>query len=613
MDFHRWANDVRMLSDAIKVLQAEAESLGAPACERREWHELLQHKLLPQVLGEPLLVVAVVGGTNVGKSIVFNHLAGEVASGVSPLASKTRHPVCLAPPGFVDESALRKIFAGFELAAWQRAEDPWDEGETHRLFWRTGAAAPPRLLLLDTPDVDSDAVINWQRADIVRHAADVLVAVLTQQKYNDAAVKQFFRKAAEADKPVIVVFNQCDLHDDAPYWSHWLRTFVSETGASVELVYVLPHDRQAARELRLPFYFVGADGHAPPAEQTSLRDELAALRFDAIKLRTMRGALRRVVDEEHGLPAWLREIAHSAQELVAAGDSLRNATGLARVEWPSLPVELLIAEIQPWWDLRRGTWSRRVHGFYRVLGTGMTWPLRKAWQAYAGPSREPAELFAEQERHAIIEAIGRLFDELERLAQLGNERLRPRLQQLLGGRSRTQLLEHVLAEHQRLPAIDESYRQFLAARLDQWSRDNPLWTNVLHATDQLLAVARPALTVTLFVGGGALANEMLHQATTQVVTHTATQIATDAAFASGITAAGETVVGAAGKTLQQGLAQLMRQLDRGFTQQRAAWLVGFIQRELLGDLLAELDRGTTLVHGATIETIHAILRRWQSQ
>ncbi len=86
----------------------------------------------------------------------------------------------------------------------------------------------------------------------------MLVAVLTQQKYNDAAVKQFFRKAAAADKPVIVCFNQCDLEADREYWPQWLATFCDETGAQPELVYVAPYDRLAANELRLPFYEVGS-------------------------------------------------------------------------------------------------------------------------------------------------------------------------------------------------------------------------------------------------------------------------------------------------------------------------------------------------------------------
>ena len=65
----------------------------------------------------------------------------------------------------------------------------------------------PNLVILDTPDVDSDAPVNWQRADAVRQAADVLVAVLTQQKYNDAAVKQFPGvRFAVARNPVVERF-----------------------------------------------------------------------------------------------------------------------------------------------------------------------------------------------------------------------------------------------------------------------------------------------------------------------------------------------------------------------------------------------------------------------
>ena len=118
--------------------------------------------------------------------------------------------------------------------------DPLEESEEDRLFWRVGAHVPPRLLLIDAPDVDSDAVVNWRRARAIRESADVLISVLTQQKYNDAAVKQFFREAAEADKPVIVIFNQCDLKADRDYWPQWLTTFCAETGASPELVYVAP-------------------------------------------------------------------------------------------------------------------------------------------------------------------------------------------------------------------------------------------------------------------------------------------------------------------------------------------------------------------------------------
>ena len=133
--------------------------------------------------------------------------------------------MCLVPPQLADPSLLARLFEPFDLHAWHSPDDPLGDSSENRLFWRVGQTMPPRLLLLDAPDVDSDAAVNWQRARAIRQAADVLVAVLTQQKYNDAAVKQFFRAAVEADKPIIVVFNQCDLDADREYWPRWLETF----------------------------------------------------------------------------------------------------------------------------------------------------------------------------------------------------------------------------------------------------------------------------------------------------------------------------------------------------------------------------------------------------
>ncbi len=134
------------------------------------------------------------------------------------------------PSDLADPSLLARLFEPFELRAWQSADDPLQESPENRLFWRMSQTMPPRLLLLDAPDVDSDVEVNWRRAKAIRQAADVLVAVLTQQKYNDAAVKQFFRAAVEAEKPIVVVFNQCELQADAGYWPRWLATFCQRTG-----------------------------------------------------------------------------------------------------------------------------------------------------------------------------------------------------------------------------------------------------------------------------------------------------------------------------------------------------------------------------------------------
>ena len=162
--YQSFAADVRRLDRAIEALVPLAAAAGVPPPAGHEWFELLRNKLMAQLDMPPLLVVAIVGGTNIGKLSIFNQLAGEVASAASPLAAGTKHPVCLAPPPLADAALLARLFEPFQLRGWQSADDPLGESPEDRLFWRVGQTMPPRLLLLDAPDVDSDAEVNWRRA-----------------------------------------------------------------------------------------------------------------------------------------------------------------------------------------------------------------------------------------------------------------------------------------------------------------------------------------------------------------------------------------------------------------------------------------------------------------
>ncbi|MEN6450090.1 MAG: GTPase [Thermoguttaceae bacterium] len=620
--YQSFAAQLRQLDRAIKTLTPEAAGLGVSSPDGQEWFDLLRNKLLPQVDLPPLLVVAIVGGTNIGKSVVFNLLAGEVASTSSPLAAGTKHPVCLVPPDVADPALLQRLFEPFELHAWHSADDPLGDSSTNRLFWRRSQTIPPRLLLLDAPDVDSDVAVNWQRATALRQAADVLVAILTQQKYNDAAVKQFFRAAVEAEKPIVVVFNQCELQADADYWPRWLATFCEHTGARPELVYVVPYDRHAAEELRLPFYAISplskGEGHAvsasmsdgaplPKGEGTklreaSLRDDLAALHFDAIKIRTFRGALHRVLDSQQGLPAYLDAVRAAAGGYSAAAAAL-SAADMARVGWPSLPASVLVDEIRQWWDSSRQTWSRQVHGFYRALGRGVTWPVRSAWRSMTGPGVDPLAAFQAQERTAVVTAVEKLLGELERLSQVGNEVLRPRLLKLLGGRARATLLEHIQAAHENLPAVDESYRDFLRTELNAWRGSNPRAVRFLQSLDHAAALARPALTVALFFTGLHFAGDLVGQVAANAATATAGHLAAEAAIAGGITGGGDALVSTTSEGVGQAAGRLFSRLQSRYAQQRARWLAEWLERELLGGLLADLRRGADVPEGAAFREV----------
>ena len=123
--FLSFAARISQLTRSIETLAASGQRVGVGPPQGREWFDLLQRKLLPQLQGPPLLIVAIVGGTNIGKSVVFNHLAGETASAATPLAAGTKHPVCLVPPGCDDAELLRRLFEHFELPPGNRPTIRW--------------------------------------------------------------------------------------------------------------------------------------------------------------------------------------------------------------------------------------------------------------------------------------------------------------------------------------------------------------------------------------------------------------------------------------------------------------------------------------------------------
>ena len=280
---------------------------------------------------------------------------------------------------------------------------------------------PRNLVILDTPDVDSDAPVNWQRADAVRQAADVLVAVLTQQKYNDAAVKQFFRKAAGEDKVAIVVFNQLELPDDEEYWPIWLKTFCTETGLKPEYVYLAPNNRKAAEAIALKFeertWPAEPDGEnvtdaatpaSAPLSAVSLSQTLSQLRFAEIKLRTLRGSMRFVVRSDSGVETYLDEIrVRSRQFQDAAGIFLRKST-IQQADWPAPPNGLLVEEMWAWWREHREAWTAGIHSFYARIGGALRTGIQVIRTQLGHVPVDPVEQYRQQEWDAIVQVLQRL-------------------------------------------------------------------------------------------------------------------------------------------------------------------------------------------------------------
>jgi hypothetical protein len=186
-----------------------------------DWERQLVFKLAPRLAGEGCLIVAVAGGTNTGKSTVFNCLLGRPLSPVSPYGAFTKHPLVTAGSeryqqclerGKLLPDAFIPVAAGTNLEA--DISDP--ASELMLVYVALDESLPDRLVLLDTPDLDSIARTNWELPKSIREAGDVLIGVVTGQKYADMAVVEFFREALKSGRRVIPLLNMAE-DADADY------------------------------------------------------------------------------------------------------------------------------------------------------------------------------------------------------------------------------------------------------------------------------------------------------------------------------------------------------------------------------------------------------------
>jgi hypothetical protein len=567
IDYRRWAGRITQLAAMVRGLEPVAAELGLPLGAQTQWYGALFQMLLPQACQEPFLIAAVTGGTNTGKSVVFNHLAGSAISRSHPNATQTRHPVCVVPQGFRSRDNLAAVFPDFQVRPWSNENDPLADGSDHLLFVRDDRSGrqPPQLLLLDTPDVDGTLKVNWRRAELVRHAADVLVCVLTQQKYNDAAIREFFEAAAEADKTVVIVFNMVHWPRQRETCLGWLEQFSEQTRIQPAAAYAVPWDPEAAEQNRLPF-------HPLTDRATDLRADLAELQFDAIKIRSLAGSLRRVVDRHDGLPAYLSSIRRRGAEYAAALELLDHDIRREDVELPDLPRRLVWDEIWAWLDARRTRFDRWVHGGYRWLGELITRPWR------ADPA-EALEDFRRAELDRLKAAMAAKLDQLERLRRGGNSVLASELDRALGGLERARLFTELELRHQAAPLVTDGYRQFIRQQLDGFQEQNPALIKGITWALVATAVVRPAISIGL-AAVGAHGMEM-------AAGHWAISWVGDVAVGTATAAAGEAV---AAPTGHLALKALLGGLFARFYEERVKLLTKTLDDLVLGPVVEHLDR-----------------------
>ncbi len=475
---------------------------------------------------------------------------------------------------------LTELFDGFRLVSWHSADDAIADGPDNLLVVREDSQAH-RLLLLDTPDMNSIRRDNWARAEHIRNAADVLICNLTAETYAEHAILEFLQPAARSDKTFIVVFNKLDLPQDQEHFTAWLQPLAKDAGVTPHYVYGVRRDRDAAasNQIRVESFSPGA---------TDLRHDLSQLKFAEIKLRSIQGSVRQLLDDSTGAPAFCRQVAHTSNEYAHTRELLRQAF-TPTITPPQLPTHLLWDPIMTWLKQhRRLQWALSIHQTYNTVTRFLTAPFRRSQQ-------QIEQDFRAQEREVYRLAILELFDAMRRQRELGDDRIKAAMNQVLSGANQEQLFAEMLAEYDALPLVSDSFRRYVHEVLDDFAHSHPTAMTILHSILWTTAAIRPVFTIGIIaLPGAGFAFDF-------VVTDVIGNVVVDNA----LTAVGAEVAAEGGHAMLQ--QQLLGRIVRGYYQERTARLGEIIKARITGPMLQDIDRFADVTSATSFVEATALL------
>lgn len=342
---------------------------------------LLRRKVIPLLRHECPLLVAVTGGGSVGKSTLFNMLAGGRFSGVKSRAGYTRRTLAAIHPS-VAESAERMELL-FELfrknAVPVPLKSPDEVLEPGDPLYVASERISRRIAVLDTPDFDTgsrEAFANRDAAREILEASDVLVYLFTNQTYNNKANTDFVRDAVSGigRRKVVLVYRCSAAYSDEEVGEHVDEVLRNLFPGS-------PNPRSEALGLyRVDESDEVVKGVADPVVRplqggTDLAGLLDGLDIAEVRRDSLRSQCEGVVGMMGGV---LEKSETSRRELVAYRDSVRALASHAVLDGlKNFPQGLLMEQFVKCWREAQPGWVRVAHWGGRMLSSGVNMLRRK--------------------------------------------------------------------------------------------------------------------------------------------------------------------------------------------------------------------------------------------
>ena len=305
----------------------------AQASGRRETVlRAVRTKILPELRfpGKLPVFVGVQGGANVGKSTIFNALAGQLLSPAVVQASATKHPLIFTHEVWRDALLDPETFPDLECRELQDPKELLVDAErTELLYLRFHRDASLESLgLIDSPDFDSALETNLEVARQVTALSDLTVFVTTAQKYRDRELVAHLNLLLKLKARVLVVFNMLD--EDIVYNTllEDLRSTVFPSGGDIPALRIprsrAAHPEDELKDLLAGPVLEGLSGCDAPTVKPLLLGRTLGHTLDELE------QLTRFFSEERDLKQRFEEVVKD--ELSRAVDSYAGAFNLALPE-----------------------------------------------------------------------------------------------------------------------------------------------------------------------------------------------------------------------------------------------------------------------------------------